>query len=120
MTLSNVVTVGHQMKGSVGHHAGHVDHYDSEGRPVYCSGHAVTGVQMTGQAKVRIQGKPVAVVGDGGTTDCRCDGQGYTNSGGSAKVRIHGKGIVRVGDPVNIHGQGTGVMTTGHPKVRSA
>lgn len=124
MTLSSIVTVGDQMTGHVGHHAGHVDHYetDSDGDriPIYCSGHQVSGQQTTGQSKVRIQGKPVAVVGDQGTTDCACDGLGYTNIVGSGKVRINGRGVVRKGDSVSIHDQGTGTMTTGSDKVRSA
>lgn len=110
------------MRGAVGHHAGHVDHYesDSEGNsyPVYCSGHRVTGQQETGQAKVRIQGRAVAVVGDRGGSDCVCDGQGFVNTQGSSKVRINGKGVVRAGDAVDIHGQGAGTMTAGSPKVR--
>lgn len=111
------------MAGRVGHHAGHIIAYEPDGQggqvPVYCSGHDVTGEQTTGQAKVRIQGWAVSVVGDGGITDCPCDGLGYINTTGSAKVRIQEKGIVRQGDTVSIHGQGTGTMISGSTKVRS-
>lgn len=117
----SVVTVGDSMQGTVGHHAGHVLYYeqtDSGPVPVYCSGHAVSGQQTTGQQKVRVNGKAVAVVGEQGTTNCPCDGQGYRNTTGSSKVRVNGKPLVRLQDQVDIHGQGIGQMTTGSPKVR--
>lgn len=141
--MAQAVTVSAKMQGSVNHHNNHIigykqvlDHYnqvqngtDSDGKPkytqvpvyrndpIYCSGHSVTGMQTSGQSKVLIGGKPAAVVGDGGTSNCSCDGKGYTNVQGSSKVFINGKPAVRLGDKVNIHGQGTGVMTSGSSKV---
>jgi uncharacterized Zn-binding protein involved in type VI secretion len=111
--------VGDSMQGSVGHHAGHIIGWTGgeHPQPIYCSGHSVTGKQTTGQSKVLIQGKPVATVGNTGTSTYPCDGQGYTNSSGSSKVFIQGRPAVRIGDKVNIHGQGTGTMTTGSDKV---
>jgi uncharacterized Zn-binding protein involved in type VI secretion len=107
------------MQGSVGHHSGHALGYDEEDNPIYCTGHAVSGQQIVGQSKVRIEGSAIAVVGGFGSSDCACDGQGYVNQGGSSKVRISGVPIIRVGDLVDIHGQGSGTMITGSSKVRS-
>ena len=114
--------------GSVVHHAGHIIGYrtvcsgsgDDEvcwQEPIYCSGHSVTGRQVTGASKVFVDGPRAARVQDSGTTTCPCDGQGYTNVSGSSKVFIENKAAVRIGDTVNIHGQGQGVLVTGSGKV---
>lgn len=62
-------------------------------------------------------GKAAARLGDNGWTNCLCCGSGYTNVEGSSKVYVGGKPVVRVGDSLDIHGQGTGQMTTGSTRV---
>lgn len=126
--MPKACTVSHSMSGNVKHHAGHIIGYREECTgsgedevcvqvPIYCTGHSVSGKQTKGQSKVMIQGKPAAVVGDSGSSTCPCDGKGYTNVQGSSKVFINGKPAVRLGDKVNIHGQGSGNMTSGSSKV---
>jgi uncharacterized Zn-binding protein involved in type VI secretion len=130
MNMPQAARVTDRMAGSVGHHNRHITGYrqvedgeDEDGNtkyrqePIYCSGHSVTGKQTKGHSKVMIQGQAAATVGDSGTSTCPCDGAGYTNVSGSSKVIIQGKPAVRLGDKVNIHGQGTGSMTSGSSKV---
>ncbi|WP_422661739.1 PAAR domain-containing protein (plasmid) [Paenibacillus sp. EC2-1] len=119
--MPGAARVQDSMGGSVGHHAGHIIgyDYDSEGHayPIYCSGHSVSGTETSGSSKVFVNGLPAARRGDGGTSDCPCDGAGYTIVGGSSKVFIQGSAAARVGDQVDIHGQGSGNMTSGSSKV---
>lgn len=117
--MQAAVTIADRMIGSVRHHSGHIIGWTGgeNPSPIYCSGHSVSGSQVTGQSKVMIQGKPAATVGDSGNSNCACDGAGYTNIQGSPKVFINGRAAVRLGDKVNIHGQGTGTMVSGHAKV---
>lgn len=115
--MPQACTVTDKITGNVKHHSSHIVGYTSEGSPIYCGGHGVTGAQVKGQGKVLIQGKAAATVGDKGTTTCPCCGQGYTNQSGSSKVFINGRPAVRLGDNVNIHGQGTGQMVSGKSKV---
>lgn len=115
--MPEACTITDNMSGSVGHHAGHVIGYTSEGAPIYCSGHGVGGTQATGSNKVVIQGQRAARLYDTGTTNCPCDGADYTNVSASNKVIIEGLGAVRLGDSVDIHGAGSGNMITGKAKV---
>lgn len=111
--------VSDRVTGHVGHHAGHIIGWTGgeHPQPIYCSGHSVAGKQVTGAQKTYVDGLRAARVGDTGTTDCACDGQGYNNSSGSQKVFIEGRAAVRTGDTVNIHGHGEGKVTTGSTKV---
>lgn len=108
------------MSGKVEHHANHIIGYTGgqNPQPIYCSGHSVTGAQSSGVSKFKVGGKPAAVETNKGTTDCACDGQGYTVDSGSSKFKVGGKPIARVGDSVDIHGHGTGKMTSGLNKFR--
>jgi uncharacterized Zn-binding protein involved in type VI secretion len=111
--MPGAARVGDTIKGHVGHHANHMI------APLTpCNGHDVVGVETTGVPNVRINGRPAIVVTDGGTTNCACDGQGFTNVQGSSRVRITGRSAVRIGDRVDIHGQGTGTVVTGSANVR--
>ena len=144
--MPEACVISDKMSGSVGHHNSHIigyvqviDRYrrvekgkDEDGEPiyedvpvyrddpVYCAGHDVTGEQAAGQSKFMIQGKAAATVGDTGTSTCPCCGKGYTNTKGSSKVFINGRAAVRLGDEVDIHGEGTGTMTSGNAKVNFA
>lgn len=111
--------IGDKIQGSVSHHAGHIIGWTGgeNPQPIYCSGHAVTGTQVTGAGKTFIDGSGAARLNDNGTTTCPCDGQGYQNSTGSSKVFIEGRPAVRMGDQVNIHNQGSGKIITGSSKV---
>lgn len=112
-----IARVGDTIKGHVGHHAGHAIRWTSYG-PIYCSGHDVSGVETAGVPSVRVNGIPVIVVNDTGTTNCPCDGRGFTNIAGSSTVRINGRAVVRVGDRVDIHSQGSGVVVSGEKTVQ--
>lgn len=112
-----IARVGDAITGHVGHHAGHVIEWTDDG-PIYCSGHEVSGVETTGVPSVRVNGIPVIVVNDTGTTNCPCDGKGFTNIVGSSSVRINNRAVVRVGDRVDIHGQGVGTVTSGEETVQ--
>jgi uncharacterized Zn-binding protein involved in type VI secretion len=72
----------------------------------------VGGPIVTGQAFVRINGVPVAVVGD----DAVCTGCGHMDRivAGSTIARINGQPIARLGDQT-AHG---GLITAGVPTVR--
>lgn len=131
-----VIRVGDSMAGSVSHHNSHITHYrtetyfvtetryDDEGEPytvevektrsvpVYCQGHSVSGNQVSGSSKFKINGISVAIIGSG-SSNCPCDtgtSRGYTNNLGSIKFKISGIGVVRSGDSVDIHGAGSGTM----------
>lgn len=107
------------MNGSVRHHAGHIIGWTGgeNPQPIYCSGHSVSGSQNEGSNKVIINGRRAARKGDSGGSNCACDGQGYTISGGSGKVMIEGRPAARRGDATNIHGHGSGSMTSGSNNV---
>lgn len=105
--MPQAARLGDEIRGHVPSHAGHL-----------CSGHDVIGEETIGVSNVRINGRPAIVVGDGGTTNCGCDGKGFTNIQGSSTVRIEGQPAVRVGDSVDIHHQSIGRVTTGSPNVR--
>lgn len=117
--MAGGVAISDSMAGNVGSHAGHIVGWTGgeNPSPIYCSGHSVNGTQQTGSSKVIMQGRPAARKGDTGSSSCPCDGQGYTIDGGSSKVFIEGRPAARIGDSVNIHGQGSGRMTTGSSKV---
>lgn len=68
-------------------------------------------VVSPGQATVRVNGRPVAVV----SGSCLCTGPGLTDqmTQGSAHVRIDGKAVMRQGD-ATAHG---GRIITGMPSV---
>lgn len=113
------IRVGDSMRGNVGSHNQHIIGW-TQGKvpsPIYCSGHAVSGLQTTGAQKTYIEGKRAARQGDTGTSDCPCDGRGYTISEGSKKVFIEGKPAARNIDATNIHGAGTGTFRTSSQKV---
>lgn len=106
------------MSGSVGHHANHIIGWTGgeNPSPIYCSGHSVSGQQSSGVSKFKVGGQPVATIGKSGSSNCACDGQGYTNTGGQSKFKVGGQPVSRVGDGVNLHGHGTGKMTSGFNK----
>ncbi len=72
----------------------------------------VGGPVVTGQTQVRVNGIPVAVVGD----RTLCVGAGCVDpiAGGSRIARIDGRAIARIGDPTS-HG---GKIVQGVPAVR--
>lgn len=131
-----VVRVGDLMSGSVAHHNGHITHYrdevyyvtetryDEDGEsytvqvpytrsvPVYCSGHSVSGNQISGSSKFKINGIPIGLIGVG-SSNCPChtgSPPGYTNHSNSSKFKINGIRVVKSGDSVDIHSAGTGYM----------
>jgi uncharacterized Zn-binding protein involved in type VI secretion len=122
--LAQIATVGSLISGNVDHHNNHILYYntidDGEGlshqEPVYCTGHSITGNQVSGLSKFLVGGKAIAVIGKTGSSNCACDGQGFTNTEGSSKFLMNGLPVCRLGDAVNIHGHGTGHITTGIAK----
>lgn len=113
------VRVGDTMQGRVGSHNGHIIGWTNEETPspIYCNGHSVTGRQTIGAQKTYIEGMKAARMGDTGTTNCPCDGRGYTISNGSSKVFIEGKAAARNIDNLNIHGTGNGSFSSSSRKV---
>ena len=93
------------------------------GQPIALVGHShscpkiagliphVGGPVQSGAATVRVNGKPVACVGD--TLGCVVGGPD-TIAEGSSTVRINGKAVARLGDPT-AHG---GSITAGEATVR--
>jgi uncharacterized Zn-binding protein involved in type VI secretion len=124
IVLAQIATVGSLISGSVDHHNNHILYYntidDGDGQshqePVYCTGHSITGNQVSGVSKFLVNGQPIAVVGKTGISNCACDGQGFTNSQGSSKFFMGGLAVCRLGDAVDIHSHGIGHITTGIPK----
>lgn len=113
------VRVGDTVQGKVSSHNRHIIGWtnDETPSPIYCSGHSVTGRQTTGASKTYIEGKKAARLGDSGTTNCPCDGRGYTVESGSGKVFIEGKAAARTKDRVDIHGAGKGSFNSSSRKV---
>lgn len=113
------VRVGDTMQGRVSSHNRHIVGWTNEKTPspIYCNGHSVAGRQTTGANKTYIEGKKAARLGDTGTTNCPCDGRGYTVSSGSRKVFIEGKAAARMTDNLNIHSTGNGSFNSSSRKV---
>lgn len=101
-----------KMKGHVPHHAGHIIGHDSDGNPIPCNGHNVTGyVDEPGQSKLWVQGEEAFVrPGHGPSTD-ECDGSDFYPASWSSSMFVGGKPVVRVGDDVALH-PGDGKMIT--------
>lgn len=113
-----VAIEGSTVVGNVGHHAGHVIGYDSEGHPIYCSGHAVTGWPKASQKKLYWRKIPVLVCGDQGESNCACDGGPVKVNCSTQKLRVQGKPVVLNGDRGDFHGAGTGVVNALHCTIR--
>ena len=113
------VRIGDAMQGGVSSHNRHIVGWTSEKipSPIYCSGHSVAGRQTTGAQKTYIEGMKAARLGDTGTTNCPCDGRGYTVESGSSKVFIEGKPAARNIDRLDIHGAGNGSFVSSSQKV---
>lgn len=107
-----VCVVGSKMNGSVPHHAGHIIGYDSDGNPIYCSGHSVSGSASSAkQSKLYIQGKLALVNGaSGGSTD-PCDGSKFIVNASGSNIYIQGKQAVLKGNSVSLN-PGSGKMTS--------
>ena len=113
------VRIGDTIAGRVNSHNQHNVGWTEGDKPspIFCNGHSVTGQQTVAASKTYIEGRLAVRQGDTGTTNCPCDGRGYTVTGGSSKVFIEGKPAARNIDSVDIHGAGTGKFTTSSQKV---
>lgn len=111
--------MGDRIAGRVNSHNRHIVGWTDgdDPSPIFCSGHSVTGQQTVAASKTYIEGKLAVRKGDTGTTNCPCDGRGYTVTGGSSKVFIEGIPAARNTDRVDIHGAGSGNFTTSSQKV---
>lgn len=88
--------------------------FEFEGSCSACDGSWVRGKMITGEDKVRINGKPVCVTGSIGRGNC---GHTCEAVGQSQVLMINGKKVARVGDPVR--GTINGKIITGENNAKA-
>lgn len=119
--MKSVLVSGDSFEGKVPHHANHSIGTDSEGNPIMCKGHDVTGsINNTKQNFVKINGKPIAVNGSSGSSNDPCNGSGFEIKGTSNLTKINGIPVSLSGDGIEFDdGQGSGKCDSSQTLVRS-
>lgn len=107
-----VCVVGSKMNGKVSRDNNHNIGTDSDGNPIPCSGHSVTGsANDANQSKLFIQGKLALVDGATGPTTDPCGSRNFIANASGSNIYIQGKQVVLKGNSVSIV-KGSGNMVT--------
>ena len=110
--MTKVCVIGSKMDGEVPHHAGHIIGYDSDGDPIPCSGHNVSGTATNAnQSKLYINGKLALVDGASGPSSDPCDGSSFKVHASGSNIYIQGKKAVLKGNKTTLS-PGSGSMKT--------